>query len=75
MTHRINWKPSPDKQHFNFLWKYSTKKIDYKKLSFNDNTSKDKIQVINLFESHTEISNKKGFFLNMINYCNVKFFY
>lgn len=75
MSHRINWKPSTDKHHYNFLWKYSTKKIDYKKLTFNESISKDKFQTVNLFENHNEISNKKTFFLNMINYCNVKNIY
>ncbi len=71
MSHRVNWRPSPNKLQYNFLWKYSTKKIDYKKFTYSESQSKEKIKVINLFENHTDISNKKEVFLNLSQYCNV----
>ncbi len=75
MKHRVNWVRSSIKQQYNFLWKYSTKKVEFKKFMHNENVPKDKIKVINLFEHHEEISNKKGAFINLLHYCNVSLNY
>ena len=68
MSHRVNWMPTSDKSQFNFLWKYSIKKIKY------NNNSHKSTRLINLFENHEELTTKKGMFLNLISYCNVSIF-
>jgi len=46
MQHRINWEYNPQKNYFNFRWKYSTKNINYSQLSANNSvTTNERFQV------------------------------
>jgi hypothetical protein len=71
MKHRINWELSNNKMFLNFKWKYSKKKIPYSKMNWNEAISQDKLMLVNLFEYHQEISDKRRMFVNMLKYCNV----
>ena len=74
MGHRTNWvlAESNSNVESHFIWKYSTKGIAYGKLAEVGNmTSIDKFRIVNLFEGHCEISNKRKMFLNLKEYCDV----
>jgi len=72
MKHRINWVIGESNTDCHFIWKYSTKGVSYNKLAIVSNmTSMDKFRVINHFEGHYEITNKRKLFLNLKDYCDV----
>lgn len=82
--HRINWKhiqilpkneennneTNENLQVINLKWKFSSKKIDYKKIKYDQKTKNENLQVVNIFERFEEIGNKNLFFLNLLSYCN-----
>jgi len=76
MVHRINWEladTSSLNNDCNFIWKYSTKGVCYNKLTnLSEMNSMDKFKVYNIFEGHTEITNKRKLFINLKEYCDVK---
>lgn len=75
MSHRINWEKSNNQLVFNFKWKYSVKGIGYKKMIYEESSVEEKVKIVGLFEYHKEISNKKRMFVNMLEYCNVKYIF
>lgn len=82
--HRINWQhiqilpkneennneTNENLQIINLKWKFSSKKIDYKKIKYDQKTKNENLQVVNIFERFEEIGNKNLFFLNLLSYCN-----
>ena len=72
MAHRVNWEMNTTSKKYNFIWRYSNKKIDYKELNYNDNLPRSQIKIANIIENHEYISNKKLMFINLMEYCNVR---
>ena len=81
--HRTNWRhiqiiPNSEGKEetnqngppINLKWKFSSKKIDYKKIRFDPKNKNEMLQVVNIFELFEELGNKNLFFLNMLEYCN-----
>jgi hypothetical protein len=66
MEHRLNWEYTPiKKEKVNFVWHYSYKKINYQA----------KKCIFNIFDNHVELTDKKRFFINFLQFCNVKIFF
>lgn len=72
MKNRTNWVLKQNKNDFvNFIWKYSNKKVPF--CNFNLLSSKIKTtKSFNHLEFHYEMTNKKFFFSNLIEYCDLK---
>lgn len=73
MKHRSSWilKNNNKSEFINFTWKYSNKKVPFS--SFNLLSSKIKTtKSFNHLEFHYEMTNKKFFFSNLIEYCDNK---
>ena len=72
MKHRINWVIAECNTEANFLWKYSTRGVCFNKMAdVSTMDSMDKFKVINIFEGHSEITNKRKLFFNLKEYCDV----
>jgi len=80
MEHRINWTPlfinnynpqmTKQMTNYNFKWKYGPKNVEYKKLA-KSNDNLDKQKCVNHFEFHTEISDKRKMFINLLKFCDL----
>lgn len=71
MKHRVNWERAESKNSsINFLWKYSNRSKFFKTLNYSKGGNLAQIKVFNHFEFHTELTNKKSLFINLIKYCN-----
>lgn len=78
MQHRLNWQiisytNIKKGAKYNFLWKYSNKKVPFRSFNkaFNNGVAKvENIRIFSHLEFHYEMTNKKNLFFNLLEYCS-----